>query len=104
MHVGTRLSTAGGAALLAAIVMAAAAAPAAEGYDQAFRDEFMRNCIASGGTYTVCQCTLSRIESGIEFTEFVEMRQAAQGGEKPDQGVLDTYDKIVADCVAVKKE
>ena len=99
-----RLKAAGGAALLAAAILMAGAAVAAEDYDQKFRDEFMRNCISSGGSYTTCQCTMQRIESGIEFEKFVTMRKAAQSGEKPDQEVLDAYAAMVTDCVEVKKE
>ena len=53
-----------GAALLAAVALmaGAAVAAAAEGYDQKFRDEFMRSCISGGGSYTVCQCSMQRIE------------------------------------------
>ncbi len=101
---GIRLKAAGGAALLAAVALMAGAAAAAEGYDQRFRDEFMRSCISGGGTYTVCQCNLQRIESGIAFEKFVTMRKAAQSGEKADQKVLDAYGAIVTDCVAVTKE
>ena len=101
---GFRLKAAGGAALLAAVALMAGAAVAAEGYDQKFRDEFMRSCISAGGAYTVCQCTMQRIESGIAFEKFVTMRKAAQGGEKADQKVLDTYEAVIADCLAVKKE
>ncbi len=101
---GFRLKAAGGAALLAAVALMAGAATAAEGYDQRFRDEFMRSCISGGGAYTVCQCTMQRIESGIPFEKFVTMRKAAQGGEKADQKVLDAYEAIIADCLAVKKE
>ncbi len=93
-----------GAALLAAVVLMAGAAVAAEDYDQKFRDDFMRNCISSGGSYTVCQCTMQRIESGIAFEKFVTMRKAAQSSEKADQEVLDAYEAILADCLAVKKE
>ncbi len=101
---GFRLKAAGGAALLAAVALMAGAAVAAEDYDQKFRDDFMRNCISSGGSYTVCQCTMQRIASGIEFEKFVTMRKAAQSGEKADQEVLDSWDRINADCLAVKKE
>ena len=101
---GFRFKAAGGTVLLAAAVSMAGAAAAAEDYDQRFRDEFMRSCISGGGSYTVCQCTMQRIESGIAFEKFVTMRKAAQGGEKADQEVLDAYTAIVTDCVAVKKE
>ena len=101
---GFRLKATGGAALLAAVALMAGAAAAAEGYDQKFRDEFMRSCISGGGTYTVCQCTMQRIESAIAFEKFDIMRKAAQSGEKADQEVLDAYGAIVTDCVAVKKE
>jgi len=101
---GFRLKAAGGAALLAAVALMAGAATAAEGYDQRFRDEFMRSCISGGGVYTVCQCTMQRIESGIAFEKLVTMRKAVQSGEKTDQKVLDAYGAIVTDCVAVKKE
>ncbi len=93
-----------GAALLAAVASMAGAAVAAEDYDQKFRDEFMRSCISGGGSYTVCQCTMQRIESAIAFEKFVTMRKAVQSGEKADQKVLDAYGTIVTDCVAVKKE
>ena len=99
-----RTRAGGGAALLAAVVLMAGAAAAAEGYDQKFRDEFMRSCISGGGAYTVCQCTMQRIESAIAFEKFVTMRKAAQSSEKADQEVLDSYTAILADCVAVKKE
>ncbi len=101
---GFRLKAAGGATLLAAVALMAGAAAAAENYDQKFRDEFMRSCISGGGTYTVCQCTLQRIESAIAFEKFDTLRKAAQSGEKADQKVLDAYGAIVTDCVAVKKE
>ena len=93
-----------GAALLAAVALMAGAAVAAEDYDQRFRDEFMRSCISGGGSYTVCQCTMQRIESGIAFEKFVTMQKAVKSNEKADQEVLDTWDKINADCLAVKKE
>ena len=99
-----RLRAAGGAALLAAVALMAGAAVAAEDYDQRFRDEFMRSCISGGGSYTVCQCTMQRIESGIAFEKFVTMQKAVKSNEKADQEVLDTWDKINADCLAVKKE
>ncbi len=99
-----RLRAAGGAALLAAVALMAGAAAAAEGYDQKFRDEFMRSCISGGGSYTVCQCTMQRIESGIAFEKFVTMQKAVKSNEKADQEVLDAYEAILADCVAVKKE
>jgi hypothetical protein len=103
---GFRLKAAGGAAVLAvaALLAGAAVAAEAEGYDQKFRDEFMRSCISGGGSYTVCQCTMQRLESAIAFEKFVTMRKAAQSGEKADQKVLDAYGTIVTDCVAVKKE
>ncbi len=103
---GFRLKAAGGAALLAVAVLLAGAAVAAEAedYDQKFRDEFMRTCISGGGSYTVCQCTMQRIQSAIAFDKLVTMRKAAQAGEKTDQKVLDAYTAIVTDCVAVKKE
>ncbi len=101
---GFRLKAAGGAALLAAVALMAGAAVAAEDYDQKFRDEFMRSCISGGGSYTVCQCTMQRIESGIAFEKFVTMQKAVKSNEKADQEVLDTWDKINADCLAVKKE
>ncbi len=101
---GFRLKAAGGATLLAAVALMAGAAAAAENYDQKFRDEFMRSCISGGGSYTVCQCTMQRIESGIEFEKFVTMRKAVRGGEKADQEVLDAYGAMVTDCVEVKKE
>ncbi len=93
-----------GAALLAAVALMAGAAVAAEDYDQRFRDEFMRSCISGGGAYTVCQCTMQRIESGIAFEKFVTLRKAVQSGEKADQKVLDAYEAVIAVCLAVKKE
>ncbi len=104
MNGAIRLKAAGGAALLAAVALMAGTAVAAENYDQKFRDEFMRSCISGGGTYTVCQCTLQRIESTIAFEKFDTLRKAAQSSEKADQKVLDAYEAILADCLAVKKE
>ncbi len=101
---GFRLKAAGGAALLLAVVSMAGSALAAEDYDQKFRDEFMRSCISGGGSYTVCQCTMPRIHSGIEFEKFVELQKAVKSDQKADQEVLDSWDKISADCLAVKKE
>jgi len=93
-----------GAALIAAVASLVGATAAAEEYDQKFRDEFMRRCIIDGGTYTACQCTMQRIESAIAFDKFVAMEKAVQADEKADQQVLDAWDAIRADCVAVKKE
>ena len=85
--------------LLLAIALWAGPA-AAQTYDRTFRDDFMKSCIAEGGTYTICQCSMLQIESQIPAAQFLRMRQAVRSGGKADKATMERYDKIIAGCVA----
>lgn len=79
-----------------------AAPPAATGYNDEWRRNFIEGCMegANGLPRPICQCGIDTIEREVPFADSQALDEAAAAGRSPDPRTLDAYRSILQRCLS----